>query len=99
MAAAAEAAEGGRPLGALLGAIAQAAYHGQPLAEEPLRGQLYPEAAPEEFRALRAKMGGLNLKKKKKSLISCRLKFTLLFLHISGGDLYPSISPYPRCYL
>ncbi|XP_010209907.1 PREDICTED: COMM domain-containing protein 1 [Tinamus guttatus] len=34
--------------------------NGQPgVTEELLRGQLYPEAAPEEFRALRAKMGGL----------------------------------------
>ncbi|KAM8809240.1 COMM domain-containing protein 1 [Eudromia elegans] len=57
---AAAAAEGSRPLSALLGGIAQAAYYGQPgAAEEQLRGQLYPEAAPEEFRALHAKMGGL----------------------------------------
>ncbi|XP_062427428.1 COMM domain-containing protein 1 [Rhea pennata] len=52
--------EGGRPLSALLGGIAQAAYYGKEgITEELLRGQLYPEAAPEEFRALRAKMGGL----------------------------------------
>ncbi|XP_025936502.1 COMM domain-containing protein 1 isoform X1 [Apteryx mantelli] len=52
--------EGCRPLSALLGGIAQAAYYGKAgITEELLRGQLYPEAAPEEFRALRAKMGGL----------------------------------------
>ncbi|XP_068796690.1 COMM domain-containing protein 1 isoform X2 [Struthio camelus] len=52
--------EGCRPLSALLGGIAQAAYYGKEgITEELLRGQLYPEAAPEEFRALRAKMGGL----------------------------------------
>ncbi|XP_021248625.1 COMM domain-containing protein 1 [Numida meleagris] len=54
------AAEGGKALSALLGGIAQAAYYGKAdITEELLRGQLYPEAAPEEFRALRAKMGGL----------------------------------------
>ncbi|NXC39323.1 COMD1 protein, partial [Penelope pileata] len=54
------AAEGCKPLGALLNGIAQAAYYGKAdITEELLRGQLYPEAAPEEFRALRAKMGGL----------------------------------------
>ncbi|KAM9271709.1 COMM domain-containing protein 1 [Morus bassanus] len=53
-------AEGSRPLGALLSGIAQAAFCGSAgITEELLRGQLYPEAAPEEFRALRAKMGGL----------------------------------------
>nr|XP_025966313.1 COMM domain-containing protein 1 [Dromaius novaehollandiae] len=52
--------EGCRPLSALLGGIAQAAYYGKAgITEELLRRQLYPEAAPEEFRALRAKMGGL----------------------------------------
>lgn len=52
--------EGCKALGALLGGIAQAAYHGNAaLTAELLRGQLYPEAAPEEFAALRAKMGGL----------------------------------------
>ncbi|XP_065595461.1 COMM domain-containing protein 1 isoform X1 [Cyrtonyx montezumae] len=54
------AAEGGKALSALLGGMAQAAYYGKAdITEELLRGQLYPEAAPEEFRALRAKMGGL----------------------------------------
>ncbi|XP_040408628.1 COMM domain-containing protein 1 isoform X1 [Cygnus olor] len=52
--------EGCKALGALLSGIAQAAYHGNAaLTAELLRGQLYPEAAPEEFAALRAKMGGL----------------------------------------
>ncbi|XP_072783781.1 COMM domain-containing protein 1 isoform X1 [Taeniopygia guttata] len=52
--------EGCRPLSALLGAIAQAAFQGSAgVPEELLRAQLYPEAPPEEFRALRAKMGGL----------------------------------------
>ncbi|XP_061212158.1 COMM domain-containing protein 1 isoform X2 [Neopsephotus bourkii] len=52
--------EGSKPLSALLSGIAQAAYYGNAdITEELLRGQLYPEAAPEEFRALRAKMGGL----------------------------------------
>ncbi|KAK2531824.1 Commd1 [Columba guinea] len=52
--------EGSKPLSGLLGGIAQAAYYGNAdITEELLRGQLYPEAAPEEFRALRAKMGGL----------------------------------------
>ncbi|XP_041892673.1 COMM domain-containing protein 1 isoform X2 [Corvus kubaryi] len=52
--------EGSRPLSALLSGIAQAAFHGNAdITEELLRGQLYPEAPPEEFRALRAKMGGL----------------------------------------
>uniref|UniRef100_A0A8V0Z560 COMM domain-containing protein 1 n=1 Tax=Gallus gallus TaxID=9031 RepID=A0A8V0Z560_CHICK len=54
------AVDGGKALSALLGGIAQAAYYGKvDITEELLRGQLYPEAAPEEFRALRAKMGGL----------------------------------------
>lgn len=54
------AVDGGKALSALLGGIAQAAYYGKAdITEELLRGQLYPEAAPEEFRALRAKMGGL----------------------------------------
>uniref|UniRef100_A0A8C9EG78 COMM domain-containing protein 1 n=1 Tax=Pavo cristatus TaxID=9049 RepID=A0A8C9EG78_PAVCR len=54
------AADGGKALSALLGGIAQAAYYGKAdITEELLRGQLYPEAAPEEFRALRAKMDGL----------------------------------------
>uniref|UniRef100_A0A8C8EAB2 COMMD1 N-terminal domain-containing protein n=1 Tax=Otus sunia TaxID=257818 RepID=A0A8C8EAB2_9STRI len=52
--------EGSKPLSALLSGIAQAAYYGNAdITEELLRGQLYPEAAPEEFRALRAKMSGL----------------------------------------
>lgn len=52
--------EGSKALSGLLGGIAQAAYYGNAdITEELLRGQLYPEAAPEEFRALRAKMGGL----------------------------------------
>lgn len=52
--------EGSKPLSGLLGGIAQAAYYGNAdITEELLRGQLYPEAAPEEFRALRTKMGGL----------------------------------------
>ncbi|XP_054053386.1 COMM domain-containing protein 1 isoform X3 [Rissa tridactyla] len=52
--------DGSKPLSGLLSGIAQAAYHGKAgITEELLRGQLYPEAAPEEFRALRAKMGGL----------------------------------------
>ncbi|XP_053793215.1 COMM domain-containing protein 1 [Vidua chalybeata] len=52
--------EGCRPLSALLSGIAQAAFHGTAgITEELLRAQLYPEAPPEEFRALRAKMGGL----------------------------------------
>lgn len=52
--------EGCRPLSALLNGIAQAAFHGTAgITEELLRAQLYPEATPEEFRALRAKMGGL----------------------------------------
>ncbi|XP_042652108.1 COMM domain-containing protein 1-like isoform X2 [Tyto alba] len=52
--------EGCKPLSALLSGIAQAAYYGNgDITEELLRGQLYPEAAPEEFRALSAKMGGL----------------------------------------
>ncbi|XP_005019167.2 COMM domain-containing protein 1 [Anas acuta] len=52
--------EGCKALAALLSGIAQAAYHGNAaLTAELLRGQLYPEAAPEEFAALRAKMGGL----------------------------------------
>lgn len=54
------AGEGSKPLSGLLNGIAQAAYYGKAgITEELLRGQLYPEAAPEEFRALRAKMGGL----------------------------------------
>ncbi|XP_072187858.1 COMM domain-containing protein 1 isoform X1 [Excalfactoria chinensis] len=54
------AGDGGKALSALLGGIAQANYYGKAdITEELLRGQLYPEAAPEEFRALRAKMGGL----------------------------------------
>ncbi|KAM6368260.1 COMM domain-containing protein 1 isoform 3-T3 [Alca torda] len=54
------AGDGSKPLSGLLSGIAQAAYHGKAgITEELLRGQLYPEAAPEEFRALRAKMGGL----------------------------------------
>ena len=54
------AVDGGKALSALLGGIAQAAYYVKAdITEELLRGQLYPEAAPEEFRALRAKMGGL----------------------------------------
>ncbi|XP_076191083.1 COMM domain-containing protein 1 isoform X1 [Aptenodytes patagonicus] len=52
--------EGSKPLSALLSGIAQATYYGNAdITEELLRGQLYPEAASEEFRALRAKMGGL----------------------------------------
>ncbi|XP_075605781.1 COMM domain-containing protein 1 isoform X4 [Balearica regulorum gibbericeps] len=52
--------EGSKPLSALLNGIAQAAYYGNAdITEELLRGQLYPESASEEFRALRAKMGGL----------------------------------------
>ncbi|XP_054033247.1 COMM domain-containing protein 1 isoform X1 [Dryobates pubescens] len=52
--------EGSKPLSALLNGIAQAAYYGNAdITEELLHGQLYPEAAPEEFRALRAKMSGL----------------------------------------
>ncbi|NXI47535.1 COMD1 protein, partial [Galbula dea] len=52
--------EGSKPLSALLNGIAQATYYGNAdITEELLRGQLYPEAAPEEFRALRAKMSGL----------------------------------------
>lgn len=52
--------EGSRSLSALLSGIAQAAFHGNAgITEELLRAQLYPEAPPEEFRALRAKMGGL----------------------------------------
>ncbi|XP_054674910.1 COMM domain-containing protein 1-like isoform X6 [Grus americana] len=52
--------EGSKPLSALLSGIAQAAYYGNAdITEELLRGQLYPESASEEFRALRAKMGGL----------------------------------------
>jgi len=52
--------EGSKPLSALLSGIAQAAYYGNAaVTDELLRGQLYPEAPPEEFRALRAKMGGL----------------------------------------
>ncbi|XP_061317361.1 COMM domain-containing protein 1 isoform X1 [Pezoporus flaviventris] len=52
--------EGSKPLSALLSGIAQAAYYGNAdITEDLLRGQLYPEAAPEEFRALHAKMGGL----------------------------------------
>ncbi|XP_027758373.1 COMM domain-containing protein 1 isoform X1 [Empidonax traillii] len=52
--------EGSRPLSALLSGIAQAAFHGNAaVTDELLRGQLYPEAPPEEFRALRTKMGGL----------------------------------------
>lgn len=52
--------EGSKPLSALLSGIAQSAYYGNAdITEELLRGQLYPETAPEEFRALRAKMGGL----------------------------------------
>ncbi|XP_071438117.1 COMM domain-containing protein 1 [Pithys albifrons albifrons] len=52
--------EGSRPLSALLSGIAQASFHGNAaVTEELLCGQLYPESPPEEFRALRAKMGGL----------------------------------------
>ncbi|KAM7060411.1 COMM domain-containing protein 1 isoform 2-T2 [Acridotheres tristis] len=52
--------EGSRPLSALLSGIAQAAFHGNAgITEDLLRTQLYPEAPPEEFRALRAKMRGL----------------------------------------
>uniref|UniRef100_A0A8C2SNS6 COMM domain-containing protein 1 n=2 Tax=Coturnix japonica TaxID=93934 RepID=A0A8C2SNS6_COTJA len=54
------AGDGGKSLSALLGCIAQAMYYGKAdITEEMLGGQLYPKAAPEEFRALRAKMGGL----------------------------------------
>ncbi|XP_030304439.1 COMM domain-containing protein 1 isoform X2 [Calypte anna] len=52
--------EGSKLLSGLLSGIAQTTYYGNAdITEELLRGQLYPEAAPEEFRALRAKMGGL----------------------------------------
>ncbi|XP_075781734.1 COMM domain-containing protein 1 isoform X2 [Pelodiscus sinensis] len=52
--------EGAKPLSALLNGIAQAAYYGQAgITEELLRGQLYPEAPPHEFRALLAKMTGV----------------------------------------
>lgn len=52
--------EGCRSLSALLSGIAQAAFHGNAgITEELLRAQLYPETPPEEFRALRTKMGGL----------------------------------------
>ncbi|XP_032911745.1 COMM domain-containing protein 1 [Catharus ustulatus] len=52
--------EGCRALSALLSGIAQVTFHGNArITEELLRAQLYPEAPPEEFRALRAKMGGL----------------------------------------
>nr|XP_048698599.1 COMM domain-containing protein 1 isoform X1 [Caretta caretta] len=51
---------GSKPLSGLLSGIAQAAYYGHAgVTEELLRGQLYPEAAPHEFRALLAKMSGV----------------------------------------
>ncbi|XP_019372160.1 PREDICTED: COMM domain-containing protein 1 isoform X1 [Gavialis gangeticus] len=49
--------EGSKPLSGLLSGIAQATYYGTAgITEELLRGQLYPEAAPEEFRALLTKL-------------------------------------------
>ncbi|XP_029767758.1 COMM domain-containing protein 1 [Terrapene carolina triunguis] len=52
--------EGSKALSGLLSGIAQAAYYGHAgISEELLRGQLYPEAAPHEFRALLAKMSGV----------------------------------------
>uniref|UniRef100_A0A8C3FQA3 COMMD1 N-terminal domain-containing protein n=1 Tax=Chrysemys picta bellii TaxID=8478 RepID=A0A8C3FQA3_CHRPI len=52
--------EGSKPLSGLLSGIAQATYYGHAgITEELLRGQLYPEAAPHEFRALLAKMSGV----------------------------------------
>ncbi|XP_038250754.1 COMM domain-containing protein 1 isoform X2 [Dermochelys coriacea] len=52
--------EGSKALSGLLSGIAQAAYYGHAgITEELLRGQLYPEAAPHEFRALLAKMSGV----------------------------------------
>uniref|UniRef100_A0A803VXI1 COMM domain-containing protein 1 n=2 Tax=Ficedula albicollis TaxID=59894 RepID=A0A803VXI1_FICAL len=41
------------------GCVDSSHFHAIILLEELLRAQLYPEAPPEEFRALRAKMGGL----------------------------------------
>ncbi|XP_006016809.1 COMM domain-containing protein 1 isoform X1 [Alligator sinensis] len=57
MAAEPVAPEGSKPLSGLLSGIAQATYYGAAgITEELLRGQLYPEAAPEEFRVLLAKL-------------------------------------------
>ncbi|XP_054851404.1 COMM domain-containing protein 1 isoform X2 [Eublepharis macularius] len=52
--------EATRPLLGLLNGIAQAFYYGNAeITEELLRDQLYPDLAPQEFRALRAKMTGI----------------------------------------
>uniref|UniRef100_A0A8C8R574 COMM domain-containing protein 1 n=1 Tax=Pelusios castaneus TaxID=367368 RepID=A0A8C8R574_9SAUR len=52
--------EGSRSLSGLLSGIAQATYYGHAgITEELLRGQLYPELAPHEFRSLLAKISGV----------------------------------------
>ncbi|CAI7935289.1 COMM domain-containing protein 1, partial [Podarcis lilfordi] len=53
-------AEAAKPLLGLLNGIAQATYYGNAeITEELLRDQLYPETAPQEFRALLAKTTGV----------------------------------------
>ncbi|XP_042301320.1 COMM domain-containing protein 1 isoform X1 [Sceloporus undulatus] len=57
---AAPAAEASKPFLGLLNGVAQAAYYGnKEITEELLREQLYPDMAPQEFAALRAKAAGL----------------------------------------
>ncbi|XP_077171398.1 COMM domain-containing protein 1 [Paroedura picta] len=52
--------EAAKPLLGLLVGIAQASFHGHAeVTEELLREQLYPDLAPQEFRALQAKMAGV----------------------------------------
>ncbi|XP_060086508.1 COMM domain-containing protein 1 [Heteronotia binoei] len=52
--------EAAKPLLGLLNGIAQASYYGNAeITEELLRDQLYPDLAPQEFRALQAKMTGI----------------------------------------
>ncbi|XP_069860545.1 COMM domain-containing protein 1 isoform X1 [Dipodomys merriami] len=49
-----------KPLSGLLTGLAQDAFHGHPgITEELLRGQLYPDVPPEEFRPFLAKMKGI----------------------------------------
>ncbi|XP_048338870.1 COMM domain-containing protein 1 [Sphaerodactylus townsendi] len=52
--------EAAKPLLGLLNGIAQASYYGNAeITEELLREQLYPDVAPQEFRALQVKMTGV----------------------------------------
>nr|XP_056712415.1 COMM domain-containing protein 1 [Euleptes europaea] len=53
-------AEAAKPLLGLLNGIARASYYGNAeITEGLLREQLYPDLAPQEFRALQAKMTGV----------------------------------------